>query len=235
MGTKSFTHSRVAQHAVERQLSNWEFARQQQTTEVSATKPVQDFVAISRQVGSGGSEIAAELAGRLKWPLFDKDVLQQMAGDDTVREGLYRRMDEYDKGWLEQMLEYALSGRFPPQDYVHKLGVTMLTLARGARGVFLGRAADLILPAGQGVRVRVVAPPAERIKRYAAREHMTEIRAREEVARIDAERAMFIRHHFRREIEDPLRSDLTINTARLTVPEATELIIALLRARRIIP
>jgi cytidylate kinase len=196
---------------------------------------VRDFVAISRQVGSGGSQIARELAERLDWPLFDKEILHAMAGDDASRERLYEWMDECDRGWIEQMLEFRHAGRFPPQDYVRKLSATVLALSRGAPAVFLGRATDLILPAEHGLRVRVVAPFEERMRRYAERSHVGNDLAREAVTRIDHERGEFVRHHFHRTIDDPVRCDLTLNTARVSVTEAVELVLALLRKRGVAP
>jgi cytidylate kinase len=219
---------------VERQLRNWELARAQRFAKPRDPHEVCAFVAISRQVGAGGSEIAHLLAERIKWPLFDKELLHAMAGDDQVRERLYERMDERDTTWIEQAMEWVLRGRFLPQDYFPDLVQCVLALARGSHAVFLGRAADLILPRNQGLRVRVVAPLDQRVRRFGEREHTDDERAREELARIDQERADFIQRHFHRDIDDPTRCDLMINSAHLSVAEAGELILALLQKRRIV-
>lgn len=197
----------------------------------AAPPAVQPFVALSRQVAAGGGEIAAELARRLNWPLFDREILRAMARDNDVRERLYAWMDERDTTWLEQVLESLQAGRFPPQDYFQKMCDTVLVLARSGPGVFLGRGADRILPAECGLRVRVVAPLEQRVKRMALRNQLREADARSELLRIDRERADFVRHHFHCDADDPLRSALTLNTAQVSVSEAVEMVMTLLHTR----
>ncbi|MCP5110323.1 MAG: cytidylate kinase-like family protein, partial [bacterium] len=62
---------------VERQMRNWELARAQrvEVPAVPGAKEVEHYVAISRTVGSGGSEVAVLLGERLGWPVFDKEIL----------------------------------------------------------------------------------------------------------------------------------------------------------------
>lgn len=210
-------------------FQSWERARTR--TGTTRSRAVCDFVTISRQVGSGGAKIVAQLGEKTGWPVFDREVLQAMAGDDTFRERLYAWMDERDTGWLEQMLKWVVAGRFPPQDYVSKLGRAILALARGAPGIFLGRAADLILPQDQGLRVRVNAPLEVRVRNFGLAHSLEEELAAEEVERLGRERADFIQNHFRRDVDDATRYDLAVNTGRVSVEEAVELIVATMRLR----
>jgi cytidylate kinase len=217
---------------VERQLRNWELSRAQRLPS-PPTKEVHDFVAISRQVGSRGSDVGRILADRLHWPLFDREILQAMAGNNELRQQLYEAMDERDMSWLAQTLEWLLGGRFPPQDYFSQLSRCVLALARGGHAVFLGRAADLILPRKAGFRLRIVAPLDQRVRTFAERRGVDAERAREEVLRIDRERADFIRNHFRREVDDPTRCDLTLNMEHFTTTQATDVILRILQDRGI--
>ncbi|UCD28605.1 MAG: cytidylate kinase family protein, partial [Planctomycetota bacterium] len=87
---------------VERQVRNWELARSQKIDNGSArTQEVEDFVTIANICGAGGNEVAAMLSEKLNWPLFDRQILSVMAGDDDVRARLYETMDERDLGWIE--------------------------------------------------------------------------------------------------------------------------------------
>ena len=220
-------------HAIELHLRNCELARGLHARKASIQQQVQPFVAMSRQVGAGGSQIGHDLAARLEWPVFDQEILRLMAGDNEIRGKLYEWMDERDTSWLEQMLESLQIGRYPPQDYIRKLCNTILVLARSGSGVFLGRGADLILPADCGLRIRVVAPFKQRVQRYAERNRIEEAAARVEVARIDRERSDFIRNHFHREIDDPTRCAVTINTGQMSHAEGIGLIVNLLEKRGI--
>ena len=78
--------SRISAKALERQMRNWELSRLQRLgREDTSRPPVEDFVTVSRQVGGAGEEIASGLGERLGWPVFGKNLLEAMAGDDSIR------------------------------------------------------------------------------------------------------------------------------------------------------
>ncbi len=218
---------------VERQLRNWEIARSQRFEAEKAQSPreVQEFVTVSRQVGAGGSRFAAALHAAIGWPLFDREILHAMSEDDRSCEALYQWMDERDMGWLEYILDHTVRGRFPPHDYFHKLSKMILAIARGGHAIFLGRAADLILPRDHGLRVWIVAPRERRVAGFAARYDLTPDLAARETDRIERERAQFIRHHFNCAHDDPMRFDMVLNLDRFGVDAAVSVVVEALRAR----
>ena len=211
--------------AVERQMRNWELARAQRL-EVPLPKraEVEDFIAVSRQVGASGAEVAAGLAERLDWPVFDKEILDAMAGDDNLRRQVYDSMDERDMGWFEEAARSFMHSEFVKNDYFHQLSKTVLALARQGSAIFIGRGADLILPRDVGLRVRIVAPLETRVKRVAERQDLTEEEAHEKVQRLQEERTQYIRQYFHVNIHDPERYDLTINLQRISPIQAVHLI-----------
>jgi cytidylate kinase len=221
---------------VEKQLRNWEFAHAQQPAPGASTpQAVRQFVTISRTLRSGGHQVAELLGEKLGWPLFDREILHAMAGNDQVRARLYRHMDERDESWLEDALHWVIEGELRKDDYFCRLTETVLALARKGPAIFLGRAADLILPRDHGLRVRVIAPLDQRVQTYAAEISASESAARIEVERIDAQRDEFRRHHFGPHANDDTRHDLHINLGRFTTEQAVELIIAALRIRGLTP
>lgn len=218
-------HSFDIEALVERQLRQWKLGLSARAPEDAPE--VNPFIAISRQVGAGASAIAAGLGASLGWPVFDRQILQAMSESDTLRQRLYEQLDERDATWLEGMLEsLLLTDR--PQDYRTRLTETLLAIVRVGPAILLGRAADLILPHEFGLRVRIVAPFDVRVQRYAAEQNIAYPSARRAVARIDRERAEFIRRHFRRSVDDPLRFDLILNTDRFAPEAARKLILAAL-------
>ena len=222
--------------AVERQMRNWELARAQRLEVAPASRPtVQGFVAISRSVGSGGAAVACALAERLGWPLFDKEILRAMAGDDLIRRQLYESMDERDQSWFEQTLQGLTLRTYSPNDYFQRLTTAVLSLARQGNAVFLGRGADLILPRELGLRVRIIAPRARCLANLAAELKLEPDQAEPELERVTRERADFIRNHFRVEACDPERHDLLLNLERFAVADAVEVIVTAARLRDLIP
>lgn len=210
---------------VEKQMRSWELSRAQHLdTPDPIPLGVHDFVAVSRRPGSGGAEIATLLAERLGWPVFDRELMHAMAGDDAVRARLYQSMDERDLGWLEEVLRSLMPSEFPRNDYFHRLTSTVLSIARKGSAVFLGRAVDLILPKAAGLRVRITAPMEACIARKVKHCKLTPDEARKEIQRIEQERAQFIENHFDVTARDECRHDLIINSARFTPLEAVRLI-----------
>jgi cytidylate kinase len=214
----------------EKQMRNWEIARRQHHESV-ARHEVADFITIANMVGAGGNEVAAAVGAELGWPVFDRGLLTSMAGDDETRAATYRSLDERDLGWLESMLRSLLDQSFHKNDYFHRLTETLLCLARKGPAVYVGRSADLVLPKAKGLRVKLIASMDYCVNNFAERNHVSRSHARAELARIEAERRDFIRHHFRLDAYDPMRFDLLVNVERFTTKQVVGLIVAAHRAK----
>ncbi|MCB9866053.1 MAG: cytidylate kinase-like family protein [Phycisphaerales bacterium] len=227
----STIRSKSVSAAVERQMRNWELARQQEITAPETSAATQPFVTISRMVGSGGTEVARHLAAAIDWPLFDRELLLHMSGDDGVRQRIYETLDERDQSFIEESLLSFTTAEFRRNDYFRRLTETMLALVRHGHAIFLGRGADLVLPRGCGLRVRVVSLPALCAQAFAERTGMSAIDAAREIERIEQQRSRFIRSHFHEEPDAPDRFDLVANLASLSVDETVEMILAVMRKR----
>ncbi|GIK17071.1 MAG: hypothetical protein BroJett003_20350 [Planctomycetota bacterium] len=212
---------------IERQMRNWELARTQ--AEGSPRPPdrvVEDFVCISYAWGSGGDEIAQGVARRLGWPIFDRHLLQEMACGDDIRQRLYESMDERDLHWFEEYVRAFFERDFDRNDYFHRLTTTIVALARKGRAVFLGRGCDLMLPRELGFRVRIVAPRAYCVARYARVHGCDERAAAERVDLVERERREFVLHHFGARADDPARFDLILNAESFPLDAAANLILS---------
>jgi len=228
------TQHREVAKVLERQMRNWEIAREQQAkTEPPASKPVHDFITISRAVGLQGEELVAGLEDRLRWPVFDREILQAMAGDDACRQRLYAAMDERDMSWLEEITFSLMRGEFSRNDYFHRLTQTVLSLARKGHAIFLGRATDLILPRDVGMRIRLTATRDYCIRLFADAHNLTLSEAARQVEEIEHERARFIRNHFHVEAGEQTRYDLICNMERFRVDQVLELVLTALKIRGI--
>ena len=122
---------------VEKQMRNWELARSQRiSTPTPKQEEVEDFLCISRMVGVDDRQVAVLVGERLGWPVFDREILEAMAGDDDFRRQIYTSMDQRDLSWWEEALRSLMDRDFVRNDYFHRLCETLLSLAlrRAHRG-----------------------------------------------------------------------------------------------------
>ena len=227
MAAKRAFDDRAVSAAVERQMRNWELARSQRFTETeSRPSEVQEFICVSRRVGVDHDSVTRPLGERLGWPVLDRELLDTMAGDDSLRQRIYRTMDQRDLGWWESAVRVVMDGEFVRNDYFHRLSETLLSLARQGSCVLVGRGADMVLPRDHGLRVRLEASREARVRAFAAERQLSRSRAVAEMDRIERQRAAFIQGHFGVASDDPLRHDLVINLDHVAAEKAVELILA---------
>ena len=81
------------------------------------------------------------------------------------------------------------------------------------------------------IHLRLVAPPEDRIRRVCGRRGCDEHLAAAESRRMDGDRAAYVRRYFNRDLRDPLLYDLEINTGRIQITEAVQLLAGLVESR----
>ncbi len=219
---------------VERQMRNWELARSQRLAVPEPRRPeVEDFLCVSQRVATAGAtEVAQRLGEALEWPVFDKEILEAMGGDDFFRRQIYANMDQRDVGWTEEVLRSFFDDKFVKNDYFHRLCETVLSLARQGSAVFVGRGADLVLPADRGFRVRLIASWEGRVGHLAAERNLDAEAAANEIRRLEQERGRFLKHHFRLDPETSARFDLSVHLERFDPDQAVEVILEARDVRR---
>ncbi len=222
---------------VEKQMRNWELARAQCPAEppTEADRPVAAYVAISRAVGLPAFKVATFLHERLGWPIFDRDILQVMSGDDVYRRRLYAHMDGRDLGWLEGFVRGLTQSRYTRDDYFRRLSETVLSIARQGHAIFIGRGVSHILPRDTGLAVRLTAPREFCIESYARQKDLSIDAAVGEVAEIEDDRSRYIKNHFHIDWEEPTQYDLVINMEQFPVEATGELILTAACQRALIP
>ncbi len=189
----------------------------------AATGP---YIAISREAGSGGTEVAMEVARRLGFDVLDKELLDFMANRYKLPRDMLDVVDETRANWFHDVLGVFFDARLVSQDaYVAHLHRLVYLAALHGNVVFVGRAAQFILPRASGLAVRIIAPKPQRVEYVLQRRNLKPAAATRLVDDLDGARAEFCRRHFHRDVRDPLEYDLVINTGRVSVAAAAELIV----------
>ena len=175
------------------------------------------YLTISRGLGAGGIPAAERVAERLGWEVFDREIVEYMAGEAHVRERVIQSFDEKLKDQIEHwVLSLIDQEAFGHDYYLRFLGQVLMAIAQHGNAVILGRGANFVLPSERGLRVKMVAPLEQRMQRVAPRENIDLDAARKRIIETDSQRSAFIRYHFHQDTLDPLAYDLVINTAELS-------------------
>jgi cytidylate kinase len=181
---------------------------------------------ISREYGSGGFEIGRRVAERLGYQFVDKERLFQdmeRAGPRWVR--VAREVDEVCPTlWERHDWQY--------RGYVTQMENVILEYALGDNVVIIGRGGSFLLQAVPFcLRVRLVAPLEARLEAIMVREGLTREAARRLIAKVDGERACYIKANYGSDWDADSLYDLSLNTASLTHDRVVDILVEGLAAK----
>ncbi len=210
--------------AVVRATEHWHARRQERSTGSTARACT---IALSRQAGARGTSVARELGRRLGWPVYDQELLKQISQELGLRENLVASVDERHVSWLGELLSSLFTQRVISESgYVHRLIETVASLSAHGHCIIVGRGAPFLLPAESTLRVRLVAPLADRIEVMSREFNVSRAEAEKRVRDLDRDREAFVREYFAKDATDPVHYDLVLNISRYTVAECADLISA---------
>jgi cytidylate kinase len=209
--------------ALMRAMQHWEGRRQ---AAGPGSAPAGFTVAISREVGARGTSVARAVGERLGWPVYDHELLETIAREQNVRVSLLESVDERRTSWIEESMEgFAEIPAVSASEYVRYLTETLLSLAAHGACVIVGRGAAQVLPPASTLRVRLVAPPEQRIA-WMMREHgLAHDAAARRVAEVEHERHRFVRDHYQKDPTNQHGYDLVLNSGRWSVADCADLIV----------
>jgi cytidylate kinase len=192
---------------------------------VRRAMPLGLSIAISREAGARGGTIARRVAQKLGWQVYDQDLLEYMAQDPVVRQGVLDALPPAGAEWVQKRL-HAL-GRLADlasDPAVENLACVVLALAAQGEVVLIGRGAGSILPRPSTLNVRVVAPVADRIAYMGQWLRLPLAEAEQKVRSRDERRAEFLQRHFDRLPGDLYQYDMVLNSSMLGEEGCADLI-----------
>ncbi len=121
------------------------------------------------------------------------------------------------------------------EDYVRIVGMVILNIAREGNVLIIGRASQMLLrDAPQALHLQVVAPLSHRTEKLMRVEGLTQREATQRILSSDAARADYLRRYYGVNWLDPQLYDLVINTARISIQTAIQLVV-LAQVQRVMP
>jgi cytidylate kinase len=187
------------------------------------------IVTISHEIGSGGPEIGQQLAERLGYKHVDQELISETAHRYGLLEEKLSHLDESKPSLFE---------RFDAETrrYITAIQTSLYEFAEQDNVVLMGRGGQWLLRGIPHVlRVRVMAPFELRVKRLAKKlagsmGEQTNLRTVTEMARRDDnEKAGRMRYLYEADLTDPALYELIINTEKLVIAAAIEVIAGVAR------
>ena len=196
------------------------------------------IITISRMYGSGGSDVAARVAQRLGWSLFDNDFVDAVAERLGVSASEVQAREERTPSLVERLAS-ALAVASPeilppPTEQLPPSEERMAEVTRRiieeavARGnaVLVGRGAQSVLAMRAGVlHVFCYAPRDALVRRVAARRGVSLAEAEKNVDEINKQRDQYVRTTFKRSWKALDNYHLCVNTDWLGIEGAADLIV----------
>ena len=202
------------------------------------------ILTVSRLYGSGGSEVAALVAKQLGWSLLDNEVVDAVASrlglstaevqarEERVPSLVERLASAMTMGSQEWMTPVAAAKR-PTDDQLLEVTrhIIQEAIARGPV-VVVGRGAPAMLAERtDALHVFCYAPRKALIARTMKRDRLDAEAAARVVDDINREREQWVRLHWEREWRAQDNYDLSVNTERLGIEGAADLVVVAAKSR----
>jgi cytidylate kinase len=186
-------------------------------------------ITISHEMGGGGPEIGQGVAQRLGYRYVDQEVIYDAAQRYGLLEEKLTHLDESKPSIFERLDTET-------HRYITAIQSTLLEYAEQDNVILMGRSGQWLLRGIPHVlRVRVKAPFEVRVKRALAKlagqmgESVNVRSVTDMVRRDDAEKSSRFRYLYEVDINDPALYELIVNTEKLSVETAVELVAAAAR------
>ena len=192
-------------------------------------------ITIGRQFGSGGRYVGKLLAEKLGIPYYDKQLLTEAARDSGICEELFENYDEKPtRSLLFSMVMGAQLHTDTGSVYVdmplnHKIFLAQFDAIRriASEGpcVIVGRCGDYVLrDKPNATHVFVKADMASKVERAVTYYGVDRLNAEETIRKADKRRASYYSYYATSDWGDINNYDLTVDTGKLGVEGAVELI-----------
>lgn len=195
------------------------------------------IIAIGRELGSGGRDVGERVANGLQAELLDNQIVDLVAARIGAPASFVKARDENVEGFVDRLFRvitaaypeaYGPDG-LPDWSEERMVQLTASIIEEHARRVSLvviGRGAPVLLKDRKDVfRVFVAGSLDGRIARLCRRTGIGRDDALREIKKSDQHRAAYMQTYYQNSWRDPGNYDLVVNTDRLGVEVAADIIL----------
>lgn len=214
---------------VQQQVDKWHKLYAAEDKDKKAKIPV---VTVCMEPGAGGCVIAEQIAKRLGFDFFHRDIIHKIAESAKISTTVVESLEKERLSGVQDFISSLVQDQYiHPNIYLEHVMRVIGTIGKHGHAVVVGRGANFIIPAENRFAVRVIAPLDLRIENVAKRFGVPTDTAKRRVLVRENRRHAFIRHSFNADICDPIHYDLMLNTGNLSVEAAVEAVIGAVMGR----
>lgn len=214
------------------EVMNREALEEQIQRRVNQRGDYQPYITISRDPGSGGRPIAELVAKKLKFKLYDKELVYKVSEKIRKPFRLLRKVDEKERSGMMDLVQNILNPDYVSDEtYFRTLTQVVLEIAKKGSCVIVGRGSNFIAPKSQGLQVQITAPYRLRVAHAIEYEKIDYSKARDVIRHVSEQRERFIKQYFGKDVHAARYYDVTINTTYFTLEQAADMVIQAYRAK----
>lgn len=196
----------------------------------------QIIISIGREFGSAGHEIAQKLAEKYHLPIYDHNLLKEMAAKRELGDKALAELEEYDEMKKNKLLSRTVRGfnNSPAQNVAYmEFDFLEKKAQSGESFVVVGRCSETILKRYSGlISIFVMGDMDKKLKRIMDMYQLSESKAQAFINDKDKRRRDYHNSYCKIKWGDSRNYDLTINSSRLGMEESVKILSEYIDARK---
>ena len=190
------------------------------------------IISIGRESGSGGHEIAEKLAQRFDLPLYDNNLLTEIANDRHLDEETLRKYEEAPRSRFFSRSMRGVSNSVEASVTALQTARLRTKSTRGDSFVIVGRCAESVLADNPGlVSIFISGDPDTRIHRLMERHNFSAREAADYMTKQDRRRRAYHDENCSGRWGDSANYHLTINSSQLGIDGTVDFLELYIRRR----
>ncbi len=191
------------------------------------------IISIGREFGSGGHEIAQKLADQYNLPLYDHNLLEEIARARNIDSKDLEEFDEIKKNKLLSRTVRGLSNS--PEQNIAFLQFEYLKRKAdaGESFVVVGRCSESLLSQYNGfISIFILGDTEKKVKRIMNLYHLSEPKAKKLAREKDRIRKQYHNSYCSRKWGDSKNYNISINSSKLSIDETVKILSLYIDARK---
>lgn len=191
------------------------------------------IISLGREFGSGGHIIAQQLAERYKIPLYDSNLLRDVAVEKEMNAEKLQKYDENPKNVLFTRTVRGYSSS--PEENIARMQFDYLKSKAdaGESFVIVGRCAESVLKGNSNlISIFILGDMEQKIVRTMESNNISKEKAVMLIEQQDKKRKTYHNHYCEGKWGDSRNYDLSINSSKLGLDETTRIIAEYIDSRR---